>query len=162
MFPLFRTLLESLLWKVLQDSCCMNLNSLLVCLVRWSKEMTFCIELSWMMKCDTFATIQKWQAKACSGKHQFYGTKKAHITSQSEHNAYCVLDHKAIVHLVFQNCYLEVLGRVCEAVYQRGFEFWPDAWILHYCIAYTHNMLTVCDFKAKKKVIMKVHLIIFL
>ena len=151
MFPLFKTLLEPLLWKVPQDSCCMYLNNVLICLVSCSKEITFCIELSWMMKCDTFATIQKWQTKACNGKHQCYETKKAHISSPSEHISDCVLDHKAILHLVFQNCYLEVLGRDCEAVYQNGSEFWPDAWILHHCIASTHNMLTVWDLKAKQK-----------
>jgi hypothetical protein len=143
-------LLEPLLWKVLQDSWCMYLNSVLICPVSWSKEMTFCIELLWVMKCDTVAAIQKWQGKACSGKDQCYETKKAHITSPSEHNADCVLDIKTTVHLVFQNCYLEVSVMVREAVYQRRSELWPDAWILQHCIASTHNMLTVGDLKAKK------------
>jgi hypothetical protein len=61
---------------------------------------------------------------------------------------------------VNQNCYLEILERLREAVRRRRPELWPDAWILHHDNALAHDTLAVREFLAKKS-IMKLDLTIF-
>jgi hypothetical protein len=51
---------------------------------------------------------------------------------------------------VYQHCYLEILARLREAVRRRRPELWPDAWMLHYDNALTHDTLAVREFLAKK------------
>jgi transposase len=70
------------------------------------------------------------------------------------------LDHKGIVHFEFleqgrtvnQNCYLEILTRLREAVRRRRPKRQPDAWILHHDNASAHDALDVREFVAKKSI----------
>jgi histone-lysine N-methyltransferase SETMAR len=53
---------------------------------------------------------------------------------------------------VNQHCYLQILGRLREAICWRRPELWPDAWILHHNNNLAHDAFTVLEFLAKKSI----------
>jgi hypothetical protein len=135
----------------------------LISLVSWLKEVTFWIELSQMMNHGAFSTIRKCNAKACNGKHQHRrDQKKARMSrAQVKTMLICFFDQKGIVHFEFleqgrtvnQHFYLEIMGRLREAVPQRRPELWPHALMLHHDNAPAHDVLTVWEFLAKKSIL---------
>jgi len=67
-------------------------------------------------------------------------------------------DHKGIVlyelisqgQTINQQCYLELLTSLQESVRRNIHGIWPHKWILHHDNAPVYDVLTVCEFLAKK------------
>jgi hypothetical protein len=57
---------------------------------------------------------------------------------------------------VNQECYSEVLTRLCESFRKKIPELWPDKWILHHDSSPVHDSLRVREFLDNKS-ITKIH-----
>jgi len=60
-----------------------SLVLVLISVVSWPRETSFGIDLLWMMNFDALNVIQKWNAKAYSGKHKHYLKYLATLVSAS-------------------------------------------------------------------------------
>ena len=92
--------------------------------------------------------------------------KKARMSrSQVKTMLVCFFDTKGIVYYEFiaqgpmvnQQCYLEVLTRLCESVRRKRPRLWPDKWILHHYNAPAHDALGVREFLAKNAITKRDH-----
>jgi hypothetical protein len=54
-----------------------------ISVISWPQETSFWVDLLWVMNCDALNVIQKWNAKACSGKHKYYLEYLAILVSPS-------------------------------------------------------------------------------